>query len=496
MARQFYTIDTYGGHAHHYQLLPFRYTRLDDQELLVNEAGEYHFAPRGTVQDLVGHQIPTNTSQYQTLKAKHFLYDAESAPLLDVLATKYRTKKAFLEQGVNLHIMVLTLRCEHSCLYCQVSRQTPDRTTYDMSTATIQRSLQFIMRSPSQHLTLEFQGGEPLLAFDQLQYAVTTAKALAAQCGKTLTIVVCTNLAVATDDILAYLRDEDIKISTSLDGPAIVHNANRQRAGKNSYDITIENIWRARAYVGHHNVGALMTASQFSLQYPREIVDEYVRQGFGSIFLRAISPYGFATKTADRTGYKGSAFLRFYTTALDHIITLNQQGTNLTEVYAKIVLTKILTPYVTGFVDLQSPTGAGTSVLVYNYDGAIYASDESRMLAEMHDETFRLGNVHNDTPASITNSAAYRYLMSASCNETLPGCADCAFQPYCGSDPVRHHATQGDAYGHRPTSSFCEKNMGIITYLFRLLRTADPDLLRIFFGWVRDVPVNELVQCD
>ena len=495
MARQFYTIDTYGGHPRHYSLLPFRYTRLDNEELLVNEAGEYMFTPSGTVQSLVKQDIAKNSDLYRTLKAKHFLYDEESSALLDVLATKYRTKKAFLERGIALHIMVLTLRCEHSCMYCQVSRQTPDRATFDMTAGTIERSLAFMMRSAGTHLTLEFQGGEPLLAFDRLRHAVTNAKELATKHGKTLTIVVCTNLAVATDKILSYLRDEDIKVSTSLDGPAVVHNTNRQRSGTDSYSVTVANIERARQYVGHQNVGALMTTSQLSLAYPREIVDEYVRQGFGSIFLRAINPYGFATKTQSRTGYDADAFLHFYKTALDHIIDLNRHGTNFTEVYAKIILTKILTPYTTGYVDLQSPAGAGTSVIVYNYDGDLYASDESRMLAEMQDNTFRLGNVHRDDPESMIRSAAYQYLLSASCNETLPGCADCAYQAFCGADPVRNHATQHDAFGHRPTSSFCRKNMGIISHLFRMVRHADHELLRILFAWIRDVPL-ENTPCD
>jgi His-Xaa-Ser repeat-associated upstream radical SAM protein len=498
MPRQFYTIETYGGHAHDYRLLPFRFLRLDGDELLVNEAGEYLIASQGTVQDLVRHRIPSTTAFYQTLKAKHFLYDQETAPLLDVLATKYRTKKSFLDGFTKLHIMVLTLRCDNSCHYCQVSRQAADRTTYDMTKETALRSLEWIMRSPSDSLTLEFQGGEPLLAFDLLHYVVEHAKELAAKHSKKLSLVLATNLALATDEMLRYLRDAEIKISTSLDGPAFVHNANRPRAGSNSYDLTISNIKRARECVGVENVSALMTTTQASLQYPREIVDEYVQQGFGSIFLRSINPYGLAAKP-DHTGYHNAAFLAFYQTALDYIIALNRQGTNLTEIYAKILLTKILTPYATEYVDLQSPSGAGVNVLVYNYNGELYASDEGRMLAEMNDRTFRLGNVHQDSYASMISSPAYQYLMSASCNETLPGCADCAYQLYCGSDPIRNHATQGDAFGHRPTSSFCAKNMGIITHVMRLLRRPDRDLLRIFFDWIHDQPhgiFSGEVGCD
>ena len=54
----------------------------------------------------------------------------------------------------------------------------------------------------------------------------------------------------------------------------------------------------------------------------------------------------------------------------------------------------MLTPFDTGYVDLMSPAGIGIGAVVYNYDGDVYASDESRMLAEMDDKTFCMGNVH------------------------------------------------------------------------------------------------------
>ena len=40
--------------------------------------------------------------------------------------------------------------------------------------------------------------------------------------------------------------------------------------------------------------------------------------------------------------------------------------------------------------------------------------------------------------------------------------------------------------GHRPTSSFCYKNMEILKYLFQLLLGGDRELRRVFFAWVRD----------
>jgi len=258
--------------------------------------------------------------------------------------------------------------------------------------------------------------------------------------------------------------------------------------------LTIRNIDRARSIVGESSVAALMTTTQLSLQHPIEIVEEYVRQGFHSIFLRPISPYGFAVRTKERTGYGSDAFLDFYRTAFAHIIDINKRGYDLSEAYSKILLTKILTPYGTGHVNLQSPDGAGINVLVYNYYGDVYATDESRMLAEMGDHTFRLGNIHTHSHRDIFTGEPFLNLAGSACNQSLAGCSDCAFQTYCGSDSVFKHTTQGDLYGYRPTSDFCKRNMEMIKHLFGYISKQDRELMRIFFAWIRNKSIREITE--
>src|SRR5713101_6337711 len=185
--RQFYTLETYESSKTNYSLLPFRFLRLDpERELLVTDVGEYAIVPQGTTADLVNNRLDSKSALYKTLKAKQLLYDTNSAPLFDVLATKYRTKKSFLNGFAKLHIFVVTLRCDHSCHYCQVSRQTTDKTRYDMNFEIAEKALKLMMRVPSKDLTLEFQGGEPLLALDAIKYTVGRARELAAQHDKHL----------------------------------------------------------------------------------------------------------------------------------------------------------------------------------------------------------------------------------------------------------------------------------------------------------------------
>jgi His-Xaa-Ser system radical SAM maturase HxsB len=477
-----------------YRLLPFRFMRFSDtQRLLVNEVGEHLFLTNEHFDQLVSFRLDRHSDIYLDLKGKHFIFDSESTIPFELLALKYRTKKAHLSGFTKLHIFVVSLRCEHSCHYCQVSRVSTDRALYDMSAKTASRALDLVFRSPAENIKIEFQGGEPLLNFDRIKQIVQEAQTRAQESGKRVDFVVTTNLALVTEDNLEFLRKHDVVISTSLDGPEFIHNGNRPRPGNNSYQLTIDGLNKARAVLGFDRVGAIMTATKLSLQHPRRIVDEYVKHGFESIFLRNLSPYGFAVKTQSRIGYSMDEFLRFYKVTLDYILQLNRKGINLVETYAQILLTRMLTPFSTGYVDLQSPAGAGIGVAVYNYDGNIYASDESRMLAEMGDEHFRLGNVYSDTYEQIFGGDLIRSIVRSSCVESLPGCADCAFQTYCGADPVFHYASQKDMIGNQPTSEFHKKNFFIINYLLSLYHS-DETIRKIFWAWVHNVHVSGFLK--
>ncbi len=476
-----------------YRLLPFQFLQFDfDRKFIVNEVGEHLFLGNDNFDLFVGHRLDQSSDLYFDLKGKHFLFDSGSPLPFEMLATKYRTKKAHLAGFTKLHIFVVSLRCEHSCHYCQVSRVSTDKIRFDMSEETARCSLDLVFRSPAEQIKIEFQGGEPLLNFERIVQIVEDAEARSADAGKSVEFVVTSNLALITDEMLEYFHAHKILISTSLDGPEFIHNANRPRPGNNSHQLTIEGIQRCREALGFDRVGALMTGTRLSLQHPREIIDEYVNNGFQSIFLRNLSPYGFALKTARSTGYTTDEFLLFYEEALDYIIELNRKGINFVEVYAQLLLTRILTPFSTGYVDLQSPAGAGIGVAVYNYDGDVYASDESRMLAEMGDRQFKLGNVHRDPYEQMFGGDLLRMLVSSSCVESMPGCADCAFQSFCGADPIFNYATQGDIMGHMPTSDFHKKNFFIIKRLLTLYHS-DTVIQKIFWAWVRNVPASELL---
>lgn len=469
--------------ADRYELLPFKFDRLNDAEyVLTNLAGEYHILSRGALTSLIEGALKQDDPDYPDLRAKHFLRLPHERAPLELLALKIRTRFARLSRFTNLHIYVVTLRCDHSCPYCQVSRQCEGTSAFDMSPEIADRALDFTFKSPNPAIKIEFQGGEPLLNFDLVRYIVFQAEERNKIEGRDLQFVIATTLSLLTDEILEFCRAHRILLSSSLDGPEDLHNANCPRPGRDSHQRFLDGLAKSTAALGQDRISALMTTTDRSLRRAREIIDEYIRLGFNGIFLRALSPYGFAIKTRKYMSYNVERWLEFYKEGLDYILEINKSGTHFVEHYAALVLTKMLTVEDPGFVDLMSPSGAGIGAIVFNYDGLVYASDESRMLAEMGDHTFRLGNLISDRYEDIILSDTLLDALEDTFTQSVPMCAECAFEPYCGADPVYHHAVHGELVGRKPESEFCRRNMEICRHLIALMRE-DSAARSIFLRW-------------
>jgi radical SAM protein with 4Fe4S-binding SPASM domain len=164
----------------------------------------------------------------------------------------------------------------------------------------------------------------------------------------------------------------------------------------------------------------------------------------------------------------------------------NRRGVPLREAAASIALNKILSAFDNGYVDLQSPTGAGLSVVVYNYDGYVYPSDEARMLAESGDTTLRLGRI-GDPLAELLSSDLQEDLVASSVGEQVTDCSECAYNKYCGPDPISAY-NQWGSFRIRPhLTEHCHRQMWLFDFLFRALRNADPWFEEIAYRWAQPI---------
>jgi uncharacterized protein len=376
------------------QLLPIRFERLGADRFLVgNMVGDMAEMTAIELDRLCALNLTPGDGLYERAFEKLFVGSVEQRAQQQLLALRLRSRLSFLRAATPLHLFVVTLRCEHSCPYCQVSRQSEDRVLYDMDQDTASKALDIALSAPAPLIKIEFQGGEPLLNFDLIRWIVLTAKVRAVPLDKQVQFVIATNLALLNDDVLDFCAEHDVLLSTSLDGPRDLHNKNRPRRGQNSYELAVAGIARIKERLGPDKVGALMTTTEASLDRVEDIVDEYLEQGLDGIFLRPLSPYGFAIKTKQFHKYDAHKWLQFWKRGLRYILEINKSGRHFSEFYSALLLRRMLSDQPIGYVDLRSPAGIGLGALVYNYDGTVFASDEARMLAEMGDRSFELGNV-------------------------------------------------------------------------------------------------------
>lgn len=468
-----------------HKTLPFYFREIKsiNKVLLSNQAGSFSYLDNyNQLEEIVESNYSNiNSSKLDELTAKSFVGEVDDYDIrVNLIASKYASS---LQRGIespSLFLVVPTLRCDHDCSYCQVSRVPVSRSGYDLEVDKIQKIIEVIDRVSSSSLKIEFQGGEPLLAFDFIQRFVELAeKSLS---GKDVTFVICTALGPLNDEVLSWSKDHNIYISTSLDGSEIIHNKNRPSKFFNPYNNVVSNINRIRKEIGKDKVSCLATVTRESLSDPRGMIETYYEMGMDTIFLRPLSYFGFAYHKIKRIGYSVDEFFKFYKLSLDKIISLNKER-YFVEENALIHLKKIFRFGETSFVDLKSPSGYVLGALVFNYDGNIFGSDEARMLWETtKSPELILGNI-NDAPEDIFSNPYAKSLISDTFLSTTPGCDECVYQPFCGADPLYHLSSQGDHIGNKALSEFCKFERMMFDYIFELYES-NSSANKVFKEWL------------
>ncbi len=478
-------------------LVPFNHRWVGNRFLISNDLGDHLFVTPDELRTYVeGRTVPGETLHEQ-LMAKNFLAAGVN---IQVEAARWRRKRSFLFYGPTLHAFVLTHRCNHGCQYCHSSIVGMERTDTDMSIETAERAVDLVFQTTSPGVTIEFQGGEPLANWEVLQHIVEYSRQKNALAGKALSFSLVTNLSLMDDEKLDYLLDRKVQLCTSLDGPADLHDKIRIYKQGSSHELVTG--WMRKINQRYKDMGldpnlyrveALPTITRPALGRWKDVVDTYIDVGCRAVFLRKLDPFGFAARSAKTLGYSMDDFLTFYINAVEYILELNKQGTQVMERHAAIMLSKILADQEPNYLDLRTPGGACIGQMGYAPDGAIYSSDEGRFVAAMGDEMFRIGDVNSSYVQLMTN-AQTRALVMAGINDGQPDCVNCTYKPWCGQQTEYNYKTQGSLSGRMRDSVWCKKHKSIFDYLMAKVEKADPVEMAIFERWTTNRTLDHFLQ--
>lgn len=154
-----------------------------------------------------------------------------------------------LERQVNSEfrqlILELTGRCNLRCGYCIYNEDCDlnrDFNDEDMTLDIAKAAIDYTAQHSKETAAVTFYGGEPLLRFDLLKWAIEYS--LDTMRGKNLSFSLTTNLTLVTKDIAEYLADvPNLSVVCSLDGPEYVQDSYRKYSnGHGSFSKAIRGL--------------------------------------------------------------------------------------------------------------------------------------------------------------------------------------------------------------------------------------------------------------
>ncbi len=460
----------------------YNWIEFNGKFLLTNDIGKYYFLNEDEFYDFAEGRLSPRSDIFNVLKKRGFLYQDKDEYISEFQYEMARMKRCLLS-ATRLMILVLTDSCNQRCVYCQAG----GAHSSNMSADTCRKAVNLAVQSPVSHMTIEFQGGEPTMNPDVLRFTVPYARKVFAEHGKNVNFALVSNMTSIDAELLRWLIGQDVNISTSLDGPRTVHEYNRPLAiNKSSYDSWHKGVELYRklcAECGKNPViSAIQTTTRKSLNYPEEIIDEYISNGINHLYVRPLTPLGRARENWNVIGYSPKEYVKFYCRLIDCMIEKCRNGVYVSEATASIYLKRIFNGDAVGHTEFRSPCGAATGQIAVNYDGNIYTCDEGRMLANMGDDIFRLGSVDN-TYRELMMSPVAHVVCTASCAEALPMCSDCVYMPYCSVCPVVNYGLECDLIQRDEYSYRCVIAKGILDYLFMLIQRNNPNEMQILQKW-------------
>jgi uncharacterized protein len=140
--------------------------------------------------------------------------------------------------------LILSDACNMKCSYCYGSYYDTNYYNKLMPREIAIRAIDFAVNTGVNNIG--FFGGEPLLNFNTIKEVIKHSKSQ----GYNLQFGMTTNGTLITEEIARFLKDNNVLVSVSIDGPPLIHNITRKyKNGKASY----RNVFRGIEILKRHD---------------------------------------------------------------------------------------------------------------------------------------------------------------------------------------------------------------------------------------------------
>lgn len=454
-----------------------RIKALSGKYLIVTDTGFYSILTSGEMEKL--HEPLDSTNPlYKKLVSDNIIISSKNKPLINKLLCK--DKKSY--DGVRYHTIVITECCNLGCVYCQASSNKSNLSKKSLSKSNAKKIIDFIFNDVSKdtdEITIEFQGGEPLLRFDIIKFIVNYANKLNISHNKTLKFNIGTNLTLLDDDKINFIVKEHIQVATSIDGPSIIHDSQRPyKGGYPNLEHTLKCLKKLNfAYSHGEQVFSSPTFTNKSLSHFKEIVNFYVSNNLTPIQSRFIDKIGSGGDVWASYGYTIKEYVYFFEKYLDYLLELNKAGIKIKDRSIVVLLSNIFRKEMLWC--LGEECHAITSSLVYDTNGDIYPCEYWRFTKNMK---YKLANIDTAYFSDILSKKQTKEIIKNNSifNST---CAGCIWKPFCGVCVFRREYEGGSLNSSPHKTTSCLIQQAYFKMIFEKI-ISDENNLIIFKNWL------------
>ena len=271
---------------------------------------------------------------------------------------------ALFSDGYLVEILV-TQKCNLACRYC-LAEAGPDMPHLhpELAYAAVDAAFNLSTRRP---LTIQLSGGEPFVNFELFKSLTQYIGEKQRESGRAVTIATQSNGTLINDQIAAFVKEHQIAIGISCDGPQQLNDLSRPTLGGNpSHERTL----RGMQALSRHGVrfGVITVLSRTNVGHPQAIVDFFGELGVAFIKINPINMIGDAEATWDRTGITPEDYFDFLERFINYSVESKAplSESNLRE-YLQHLIRRVH-----NYRCMRSNCGAGRSFFLIDAKGDVY----------------------------------------------------------------------------------------------------------------------------
>lgn len=323
---------------------------------------------------------------------------------------------------VNVLVKPASSACNMRCTYCfyrDVSCNREEEFQGMLSPQTMEAVVSGAMEYAEGSCSFLFQGGEPTLAgLDFYRHVVSLAERYAKP-GVAVSYAIQTNGYHLDEEWCAFFKEHSFLVGVSLDGPADLHNLNRQDSGgKNTYNQVMRSIVLLRRFGVEYSILCVLTGR--GARSIRRVYRFFRKQGFDHLqFIPCLEPLG---QERGKAPYHLS--VEEYGDFLVDLFDLWLEDLQRGEYVSIRHLDNWLRILLGGEPESCGMRGQCAIQFVVEGDGGVYPCDFYVL------DQLRLGTVGVDSFAQMAQSPAARHFLQ--CSQPVPEtCRQCRWYALC-----------------------------------------------------------------